>query len=141
MILIPAFASVSSVYEISGRPRKERSGFKRFSPALRRREPEPAIKITACEILLLIADNISSDPRFGYAGVATGKSEARSSIEKHPQPLLAATGSPARLTSERAAQPAPVLAPRPCCARRCSTFLPLSLRNADHVSGFGSPHR
>src|SRR5438477_4121233 len=141
MILIPAFASVSSVYEISGRPRKERSGFKRFSPALRRREPEPAIKITACEILLLIADNIFSDPRFGYAGVATGKSEARSSIEKHPQPLLAATGSPDRLTSEHAAQPAPVLEPRRCCARPCSTSLPPSHVKADQALHFLSPHR
>src|SRR6266536_4098537 len=98
MILIPAFASASSVYEIKGRPRKGSNGFKRFSPALRRRDPEPAIKIAASEIGLLIAGNIFSDPRFGCVVGQTGKSAERSSIEKRRRPLSAAGGLSDRST-------------------------------------------
>src|SRR6266849_6062064 len=141
MVLIPAFASASTAYEIRGRPSKGRSGFKQFSPALRRREPDPAIKITASELALLIARNIFSIPRCGRAAGGIGKSAAQPSIERHRQPLHAVVDLFGRAISEYAARPIPVWAPPPCCVRPRSTSSPPSLRSADHVVGSLLPLR
>ncbi len=48
-VLIPAVISTSSVYEINGRPSIGTKGFRKVLSDPRKREPSPAIRITASE--------------------------------------------------------------------------------------------
>ena len=65
--VIPARIRVSNAYEINGRPSTGTNGFKKVLSDPRRREPSPAIKMTASEIAV-ISGNTSSIPTTG--GVA-----------------------------------------------------------------------
>src|SRR5438270_4502112 len=129
IFLIPALASARRVYEIRGRPRPGVSGLGKVFCALRRREPDPAIKITASRIAFIFRNTFAT-PRCAAAAEEHERSTALPSLEKFRRRSRAVVDSIARLISAPAGRPVRALAQQPCFVALRPMFLRLYLRNA-----------
>ena len=72
-LFTPALANESMAYEISGRPAIGMSGFAIVVAEPRKREPVPAMRMTASVIFNRAARNISSIPKLARPGGESGK--------------------------------------------------------------------
>src|SRR5882762_1319576 len=109
------------------------SGLGKVSGERRRREPDPAIKITASRIAL-ISHNTFAAPRCALVVGESGRSMALPSLEKFRRRSRAVVDSIARLIPAPVARPIRAPAQPPCFVALLPMFLQLYLRNARHSS-------
>src|SRR3982074_12126 len=98
---------------------------------MRRREPDPAIKITASRIAFIFRNTFAT-PRCAVAGEEHERSTALSSPEKFRQRSHAVVDSIARLIAAPDGRPIRALGQQPCFVVLPPMFLRLYLRNAWH---------
>src|SRR5207237_8989405 len=104
------------------------SGLGKVSGERRRREPDPAIKITASRIALIYRITFA-DTRCALVVGESGRSMALPSLEKFRRRSRAVVDSIARLIQAPVGRPIRALAQQPCCAPPSPMFLRLCLRN------------
>src|SRR2546423_909003 len=109
------------------------SGLGKAFCALRRREPDPAIRITASRIAFIFRNTFAT-PRCAAAVEEPERSTALLLLEKFRRPSCAVVDSIARLIAAPARRPIRALAQQPCFVALLPMFLRLYLGNARHPS-------
>src|SRR5256886_15080879 len=99
-------------------------GLGKVSGERRRREPEPAIKITASRIAL-ISRNTFAAPRCALVVGESGRSTALSSLEKSRRRSRAVVDSIARLIPAPVGRPIRALSQHPCFVALLTMFFRL----------------